>query len=247
MNRIYLFLFAFLLFLIFQIPIVQDKVVMVSNFFKENIENITNNVKEKIRFFEEKEKEINYLKKENLNLQKKLAEYEAFFEDCKALKKFKFLKDKDLKFVKVISYASLPDFTKIYITYKGKISAPLGLVYNNLAAGVVIKNFGAYSLALLNSNEKASYAVMIGDKEIPGIFKGKINTVKYIEKFAPIKVGDIVKTSGLDGIFYKGALVGKVIKIEQKKLYQEAKIKLFYSKNTPDYFYVVEKNVTIKK
>jgi len=88
---------------------------------------------------------------------------------------------------------------------------------------------------------------MIGDKEIPGIFKGKINTVKYIEKFAPVKVGDIVKTSGLDGIFYKGALVGKVIKIEQKELYQEAKIKLFFSKNTPDYFYVVEKNDTIKK
>ena len=36
------------------------------------------------------EKEINNLKKENLNLQKKLAKYEAFFEDCKALKKFKF-------------------------------------------------------------------------------------------------------------------------------------------------------------
>ena len=247
MNRVYLFLFAFLLFLIFQIPIIQDKVVVVSNFLKENGENIVTSVREKIRFFENREEEINNLKKENLILQKKLAKYEAFFEDCKALKKFKFLKDKNLKFVKVISYASLPDFTKIYINYKGKISAPLGLVYNNFAAGIVVKNFGSYSLGLLNSNEKTSYTVMIGDKEIPGIFKGKINTVKYIEKFAPVKVGDIVKTSGLDGIFYKGALVGKVIKIEQKKLYQEAKIKLFFSKNTPDYFYVVEKNDTIKK
>jgi rod shape-determining protein MreC len=60
-------------------------------------------------------------------------------------------------------------------------------------------------------------------------------------------VGDIVKTSGLDGIFYKGALVGKVVEITKKKLYKEAKVKLFYQKPTPDYFYVVEKNATIKK
>jgi rod shape-determining protein MreC len=116
-----------------------------------------------------------------------------------------------------------------------------------MAAGIVVKNYGNYSLALLNSNPKTTYTVIIGKNEIPGIFYGKDNVVKYIKKYVPIKVGDIVKTSGLDGIFYKGALVGVVQQVTQKKLYQEVKLKLYYDKLTPDFFYVVEKNATIKQ
>jgi len=133
------------------------------------------------------------------------------------------------------------------VNYPKKIEKPKGLVYNNMAAGIVVKNIGSYSLAYLNSNPKTTYTVMIGDKEIPGIFYGKENVVKYIKKYVPIHLGDVVKTSGLDGIFYKGALVGKVEKVTQKKLYQEVKLKLYYNKLTPDFFYVVEKNDTIKK
>jgi len=180
-------------------------------------------------------------------LQDKLATYEYVNQICKDLKIFKKIDKPNLVFTQTISYAALPDFTKIYVDYNKPISTPRGLVYNNFAAGILVKNVGNYSLGLLNTNKNTSYTVIIGDKEVPGIFKGGINTIKYIQKFAPIKVGDIVKTSGLDGIFYKGAIVGKVIKVEQKKLYQEAKVKLFYNKLTPDFFYVVEKNVTIRK
>jgi rod shape-determining protein MreC len=141
----------------------------------------------------------------------------------------------------------LPDFSKIYIDYDKKISTPKGLVYDNEAAGIVVKNFGKYSLALLNSNPKTSYTVLIGKKKIPGIFYGKINEVKYIKKYQKINVGDLVVTSGLDGIFYRGALVGRVTEVKQKKLYQVAKVKLFYDNLAPEYFYVVDKNVTINE
>ncbi len=245
MNRIYLFFFAFLLFLFFQIPVIKENVIVFANSIKEKTSQISQNIEEKITFFKNQSEEIKKLKSQNKNLQAKLATLEAFFEDCKEIKEFKFENNPKLYFVKTISYAALPDFTKIYVNYPKSISSPRGLVYNNIAAGIVVKNYGGYSLALLNSNEKTSYAVMIGDKKIPGIFKGKINTIKYIPKFEKIKEGDIVKTSGLDNIFYKGALVGKIIKVEQKKLYQEAKVELFYKKMTPDYFYVVEKNATI--
>ncbi len=135
----------------------------------------------------------------------------------------------------------MPDFTQIYIDYNNSFSIPRGLVYNNLAAGIVIKNFKNYSLALLNSNNKTSYTVFIGKNEIPGIFYGKINTIKYIPKFKKINIGDIVITSGLDKVFYKGVKVGIITEVIEKNLYQEAKVKLFYNDLNPQFFYVIER------
>ncbi|WP_457560668.1 rod shape-determining protein MreC [Caminibacter sp.] len=200
-----------------------------------------------MNFFRNQQKEIEFLKKQNQNLKYQIAKFQSFFETCKDFKEFKKIERPNLYFVETISYAALPNFSKIYVNYPKPVKKPKGLVYNNMAAGIVVKNYGKYSLALLNSNPKTTYTVIIGDKEIPGIFYGKENMVKYIKKYVPIKVGDIVKTSGLDGIFYKGALVGKVSEVIQKKLYQEVKLKLYYNKMTPDFFYVVEKNDTIKK
>ncbi len=247
MNRIYLLFFSFLIIIIFQIPIVKKEVIEISNNIKTDIIDLKTYITSKMNYFSNQQKLIDKLKNENNKLKIKIAKLSTLIAPCKDLKEFKFVKDTNLVFVKAISYAAIPDFTQIYINYNKPITIPKGLVYNNFAAGIVVKNYGKYSLALLNSNEKVSYSVIIGDKEIPGIFKGGVYKVEYIKKFAPIKIGDIVKTSGLDGIFYKGALVGKVIKINQKKLYQEAVIKPFFNKYTPDYFYVVEKNDTIKK
>ncbi|WP_198001968.1 rod shape-determining protein MreC [Caminibacter mediatlanticus] len=230
-----------------QIPVVKTKIVDIANNIKIELSTFKTFIKEKINYFSNQQQLINDLKKENIKLKKEVAILNQFIEPCKDLKGFKIINDSNLTFVKTISYAALPDFTQIYINYNKPISIPRGLVYNNVAAGIVVKNFGNYSLGLLNSNKRVTYTVIIGNREIPGIFKGGSFKVEYIKKFLPIKIGDIVKTSGLDGVFYKGALVGKVIKINQKKLYQEAIIKPFYNKLTPDYFYVVEKNDTIKK
>jgi rod shape-determining protein MreC len=247
MNRIYLIFFSFLLLLLFQIPFLKSNLIDGANFLKEEVLHFKSYLITQINFFKNQQNTIERLREENRKLNYELSTFEAFFETCRDLKYFEELDKPNLYFVKTISYAALPDFTQIYVDYPKKMVKPRGLVYNNMAAGIVVKNFGKYSLALLNSNPKTTYTVIIGKKEIPGIFYGKENVVKYIKKYVPIKVGDIVKTSGLDGIFYKGALVGKVEKVIQKKLYQEVKIKLYYQKMTPDFFYVVEKNDTIKK
>jgi len=247
MNKIYLIFFSFLLFFLLQIPVIKKSVIEFSNSVKSEILDIKKNIYEKLLFFSNQQKTIKELKLQNLALKKELNKFEAVYEQFRNLKYFKFLTKPNLVFVKTISYAALPDFSQIYVNYNKPISTPKGLVYNNLAAGIVVKNFGKYSLAYLNSNAKTTYTVIIGDKEVPGIFYGKKNIIKYIKRFSPVKVGDIVKTGGLDGIFYKGALVGRVVEITKKKLYKEAKVKLFYQKLTPDYFYVVEKNGTIKK
>jgi len=147
-----------------------------------------------------------------------------------------------LIFTQTISYANLPDMTSIYINYtEQNLSIPRGLMYNNLAAGIVVKNIKDFSLVYLNDNPKTSYTVFIGDKKIPGVlFGGKKMIIKYIPKYKDIKVGDLVITSGLDRIFYEGIKVGKITQISQKKLYQEAEVKPFYNPLHPTFFYVVK-------
>jgi rod shape-determining protein MreC len=128
----------------------------------------------------------------------------------------------------------------IYIDYNKKITSPKGLIYNNQAAGIVIKNIKNFSLAYLNNNPNTSYTVFIGKNKIPGvIFGGKQMIIKYIPKYSQIKTGDKVITSGLDKIFYEGINVGIITKIIKKNLYQEAIIQPFYNPLDPSFFYVV--------
>ena len=242
MNKKYFFLFLFLFVLIFSIPVVRIKTVDVFNMLKAEVFSSFNIFHDDISDIANQSEKIKNLKLQNKNLQEKIAFYNSILGNCEDLKKFKFVKDSNLVFTKTISYATIPDFSQIYIDYAGK-NYPRGLVYNNLAAGLVVKRAGNYSLAFLNTDKKVSYTVYILDdnKKIPGIFKGGKNIIEYIPKFANIKKGDLVVTNGLDGLFYQGAKVGIIESIENKNLYKQAKVKLFYTK-APDYFYVVKKS-----
>jgi len=245
MNRRYLILF--ILGFTFFVFLFKTPIITFINFLKINFQEIQDNISNKIEFLKHQSITIEKLKKENINLRKKISSLNAFIYNCQDFQKL--IKDSNLTFTKTISYAALPDFSQIYITYKAKNELPKGLVYNNLAAGIVIKKVGNYSLAILNSNEKTSYSVYIIDNNnlIPGIFYGKVNLIKYIPKFKHIKKGDLVITSGLDGVFYKGAKVGIIENVKQTNLYQEAKIKLFYNSLSPNYFYVIDKYHRIKR
>lgn len=240
MSRRLLVLFALLIIGIFQIPVVKKYTLESANSLKNSFSSFVTSVKETYNEYIEQKNTLQNLLEENKYLKNEIQKIAVKYATCKDLKYFKKIKIPNVVFTQVISYAALPDFTQIYINYDKPFTIPRGLVYNNLAAGIAIKNYSNYSLALLNSNEKTSYTVYIGKNKIPGIFYGKINTVKYIPKFKPVKIGDIVITSGLDGVFYQGALVGKVVEVVEKKLYQEAKIKLFYNDLNPEFFYVVE-------
>ena len=242
MNKKYLFLFLFLFVLVFSIPIVKIEIINVFDFLKTDFFSSFNNFRDDISNIINQSKKIKELKLQNYKLQKKIVVYNSILGNCEDLKNFIFVKDSNLVFSKIVSYADLPDFTKFYITYVGK-NYPRGLVYNNLVAGIAVKRVGNYSLAFLNNNKKVSYTIYILDngKKIPGIFKGGENIIKYIPKFAKIKKGDLVVTNGLDGLFYEGAKVGIIKSVKNENLYKEAKVKLFYDSNAPNYFYVVKK------
>lgn len=243
MNKKYLFLFLFLCVLLFSIPAVKVKTLDFFNMSKIEIFSDLKHFRDTVFNIVNQSQKIQDLKIQNQKLRKKLAFYNSILGNCEDLKQFKFVKDSNLIFTKTISFAAIPDFTQIYINYVGD-NYPRGLVYNNLAAGIVVKKVGDYSLAFLNTNKKVSYTVYIldGNKKIEGIFKGGKNIIEYIPKFAKIKKGDLVVTNGLDGLFYEGAKVGIIENIKNKNLYKQAKVKLFYNK-APNYFYVVKKTI----
>jgi rod shape-determining protein MreC len=233
-----------LIFLVFLLSVLfllfKNSIIEVSLYISRAFLNMEKKIGNSLTIHFNQAEEIKKLLKENQFLKNKINNLEAKLFVCNDLKYFKLVSNKHLTFTYAVSYAAIPDFSQIYINYNKKIEKPKGLVYNNLVAGEVIKNIGNFSLAILNSNEKTRYTVYIGKKEIPGIFYGKINTIKFIPKFQDVKVGDMVITSGLDGIFYKGAKVGIITSVIEKKLYKEAKVKLFYNDLHPEFFYVIE-------
>ena len=241
MSKRLLIVLSFIFILFFQISFIKDRVLQFTNSLKKDFSSFIVNLKHNFDVYIDQKDTLEKLIKENQFLKDKIEETAIKYAMCKDLKHFNNLNFPNIVFTQVISYAALPDFTQIYIDYNNSFNIPRGLVYNNLAAGIVIKNFKNYSLALLNSNKKTSYTVFIGKNEIPGIFYGKINTIKYIPKFKKINIGDVVITSGLDKVFYKGAKVGVITEVIEKDLYQEAKVKLFYNDLNPNFFYVIER------
>ena len=72
----------------------------------------------------------------------------------------------------------------------------------------------------LISNADASIGVMIERNRSPGVLSGSGNTLlelKYVSNFEQVVVGDVLLTSGLDGIYPKGLPVGKVVESRKGK------------------------------
>jgi len=243
MNKRYFYTLLTLFFILlfyFKEPI---KIFILSEFnqLKYNLKNIYQNIVFHIDIHINQANQIKKLTLENKEYINYISKVAPILNNCEKLKEFKKIKNPNVIFTQTISYANLPDITSIYISFKdNNITHPKGLIYNNLAAGIVIKGYKNFSLALLNSNAKTSYTVFIGKNKIPGIlFGGKTITLKYIPKYKKININDLVITSGLDNIFYEGVKVGVITSITQKKLYQEATIKPFYNSYHPSFFYVV--------
>jgi rod shape-determining protein MreC len=72
----------------------------------------------------------------------------------------------------------------------------------------------------LLSNGDASVGVIIERTRVPGVLRGSENPVlelKYVSNTDDVEVGDVLITSGLDGIYPKGLPVGKVVDSQKGK------------------------------
>jgi rod shape-determining protein MreC len=64
---------------------------------------------------------------------------------------------------------------------------------------------------------------------------------KYIPLWQKVEIGDEVITSGLDGYFYEGYKVGKVININSHETYKVVFIKPYIQVNNKKHFTVILK------
>ncbi|MCW8838250.1 MAG: rod shape-determining protein MreC [Thiovulaceae bacterium] len=163
--------------------------------------------------------------------------------DLFAVNKTRLRTNPKVELVRAISYKRFGDLNKLWIEMEDFNSSKIyGLTFNELVAGIVISD-GNKPLAILNRDIKCTYAVYVGDKKAPGVANGndeKNIMVEYIPSWFKIKKGDLVITSGLDDIFFKGLKVGTVLSITKSQGYQSAVVVPFYDSNEPSYFQLIK-------
>ena len=227
--------------------IIQEPFIHALNSIKStyhlSVKNASNTIDK--HFFQAKEIE---------NLKEKLEHYESNHlvmqqlasevKDLFAINNSSLASNPKVELVRTISYEKFGDLNRLWLDVVDYNSSRIyGLVYKEIVAGIVIEK-GGEPLALLNKDIKCSYAVYIGDEYAPGVAHGnnkKNLIVEFIPAWHKIKIGDEVKTSGLDNIFYKGLKVGEVISITKSQGYQIATIKPYYNSNEPNYFHMIKK------
>jgi rod shape-determining protein MreC len=72
----------------------------------------------------------------------------------------------------------------------------------------------------LITNGDASLGAMLEKSRSPGVLMGTGNPLldlNYISNTEPVAIGDLVLSSGLDGIFPKGFAIGKVVQLQKGK------------------------------
>ncbi len=144
--------------------------------------------------------------------------------------------------VRAMSYVQMNDYKKVWLDSITHTQNELsGLIYKGYAVGVALNKDGR-TMAILQGDEQCSFSVYIGEDRFPGVIQGQNNkiVVKFIPKYAKIKVGDEILTSGLDNIFFAGIPVGVISEISDEDMYLNAKVSPYVEINIPTYLYLVE-------
>ncbi|MBI3301841.1 MAG: rod shape-determining protein MreC [Deltaproteobacteria bacterium] len=97
--------------------------------------------------------------------------------------------------------------------------------------GQVVSVSAHAARVLLISDPNSGVDILVQRTRVQGIATGTIEggcTLKYIQRGSDIAVGDVVITSGLDGIFPKGQPVGTVVRVDTKdsRMFQDVEVKL---------------------
>ncbi len=151
------------------------------------------------------------------------------------------------------SYIRMGDYNRVWIEFdvsgyeNGKI---FGIVQDGKALGIAIVQDNRL-IGLLNGEKKSSYSVFIGDEKIPALIHynsiGSENIIAdYIPLHTGIDIGNKVFTSGLDGIFIEGILVGEVVSIRRDYGYITAEIHPYAKNFNLGYIWLVDTKMPLQ-
>lgn len=148
-------------------------------------------------------------------------------------------------YTKAVSYIHMNDFSKVILDKK----LPSGKLYplvtpQGYSAGIVKVQNGV-SIGYLNPNEKANYAVFVGNSIAPGITSGMDEygniLVQHIPKWYKIHINDEVITSGMDEIYPYGVHVGRVVGSKVLLNTKMAIVRPYASVISKKYFFIITK------
>jgi rod shape-determining protein MreC len=209
----------------------------------------TREIESKSKSYIFQKKEIERLTQENRVLRKYLFDQTHYikqlsniYEVIPSLRKLPY---KNIALVDTISYVKLNKFDQILLSlppnYELNSSKVYGLIQKEQVGGIA-KFENGHLYGYLVSNPECSFSVIVGPKNYPGIAFGKdykSMVVKFIPKWADVKKGDFVQTSGLDGIFFAHIPVGVVESVSVKESYKVATVKFLADIMHPDIFFLI--------
>jgi len=197
----------------------------------------------------EQQKSITTLKEENARLNKLLLEQSNYIEQLSKI--YKLLPSlakkpyKSIYLVDTISYVKLNRLNEIILTYPKNLHLNedkiYGLLQKDYAVGIARVIDGKLYGYLL-SHPKCTFSVVIGNNSVNGIAQGDNKNgmiVKFIPRWSDIKIGDRVKTSGLDNIFFPNTPVGVVTEVKTLDTYKLATIKVNADLTKPSLFFLI--------
>lgn len=211
----------------------------VANSFLQAKDSVLNFVSE---HFNQKD-EIRDLRQKNKELERTAGLSIAFAGELNRLLKENGIKEykPNMKLVRALTYKDIGDYNKVWVDFENfNASKIYGLVHQGFSAGIVAEKDGR-PLIFLQNDPKSIFSVYIGDNKIKGVVFGAKNTVeaKYIPIWTKPNIGDEVFTSGLDGIFFEGIRVGKVVSIHEDNTFLTAIIEPFARVDVPGFFYII--------
>lgn len=149
----------------------------------------------------------------------------------------------DVKLIQAISYCKLNDYNKIWLDFKDFNKSKIyGLLYQGYGVGIVVQK-DTHPQGLLLKDPNSIFSVYVGVDKIPGVLQGNTKDilVKYIPLWMNPKIGDEVVTSGMDGVFFQGARVGRVAKITEEESSKTVVVKPYVDISVPTYLHVITK------
>jgi rod shape-determining protein MreC len=127
-------------------------------------------------------------------------------------------RDSRTQTAKVIANGSNEMFQTVIID-KGRrsnIREDMAVVSGGAAVGKVIQATGDTAQVRLITDRDSGTGVMLDTSRLQGVVVGlspRLCRMKYVPKLEKVRMGEKVITSGLDGVFPQGFLVGYVVKI----------------------------------
>jgi rod shape-determining protein MreC len=163
------------------------------------------------------------LKRELAETQIELQRLRALVDRSRGLERLLELRDQSkltTKAAEIIAAGATPDFRTVTIdkgTRDGIRSDMAVLAPGGVVGRIVVPSFRAAKVQLLIDRNAAAGAVIERSRAQGVVIGGGDERLRleYVSELADVVIGDMVMTSGIDGIFPKGFVIGTVDEVEK--------------------------------